>query len=1136
MQPHKFSYSEQERIYRRLNALVSSGAATFYKDACRLMEMDNPLESTTHLVGHLLREIESSLRSVLAPIAKPTIEESNLIKCPECKHKFHQPDEKPTHKDQIKAILKALEISEEGEIAKIWLALTGRKNDYALHSLAHRRDLAPPRTFDEEFRNFWKQIQLVLATVLDKFETRASAIWGELDKILLKTEPSNEDIKYLRLETPNSAFALGYFFERLESPAWLKPLQKAGFFANPPGMEIDNDSKSFSFPLWRQSQYLIKVSSHDPATVLDISQQLLELGSDNIGIYEDLAKAALKMPANDAARWVKQAIGWLKQQTNLYYSLPDTLGKLIAYLTLENQTDTAIELARVLLAVLPNEDSDSSSFSKPFIRFNEYYYHRIIKEHLSVLTEHQPNEVLILFCELLDRYLSLSYSTSEWRKYYDYSYSWCLTLNSNSWNLHGIKSLLAVSIWNIANHILERDQSQIRNLLQKLQSYRWQIFERIALLLMRRFPEKVSDIIVERLTKRDRFQYLGSHFDESHEHARLLQEQFKNLSIEAQNQIFQWLAEGPVDALKVDQEKRDGYIKHWQRDWLSIISDYLPPELKQLYEQLVQEIGAPISLDSVAVGNAGRSGSNSPKSGAELAQIAQDDMDELFTYLREWQPSKKLREKTRNGLAEELAQQVIIPNPQNFVSQIDRFKELDPEFMIWLLRGLKKALENSPSEQPPFLWQPVINFCTWMQENLHEIRNNSTSNGYYEWSRICDAIVELIQAGLLPKESNKIPLTLRNQVWQLLESLTNDPQLTPGFTTHYQGSNMGAYGDSINTVRGKAMYTVVWYASWIRQDANGNTTSQDFNDLPEVQQILEQHLDPRQDPSSAIRAVYGQMFPCLFNLASEWTLHNIDQIFPESPEFQWMFEAAWEGYIYNNVHADIFSVLRKKYNHAVEQLSVTNTTSGEQAEVVRGLTFHLLDLFWWKIIELGESDSLLEKFFANAYAYPREEFMDEIGWRLLNDDFEVNEELRQRLQKLLEWRLTQAKKFSIVEQASDLKYFSSWFASGKLDNQWAIAKLVDVFNLLGTVHNSRNFFEHLETLASTMPQDAIQLLCLMADSNQAGQWFLSHYRDRHRGILRAILQSEDEVAQKLARDLINRLLIPNLGDYRELIS
>ncbi len=107
---YQFKDAQQERIYIKLHSLVGRGASAFYRDACRLMEMDNSLESTTHLVGHLLREIESSLRSVLVPITTPTSGQSNRIKCPSCSHKFTLEPQKPSHKDEIIAILQAINI------------------------------------------------------------------------------------------------------------------------------------------------------------------------------------------------------------------------------------------------------------------------------------------------------------------------------------------------------------------------------------------------------------------------------------------------------------------------------------------------------------------------------------------------------------------------------------------------------------------------------------------------------------------------------------------------------------------------------------------------------------------------------------------------------------------------------------------------------------------------------------------------------------------------------------------------------------------------------------------------------------------------------------------------------------------
>ncbi|WP_409882141.1 hypothetical protein [Nostoc sp. DedQUE07] len=1088
------------------------------------MEMDNPFESTTHFVGHSLREIESSLRSVLKPILVPT----------ESKNQSSNDN----HKNEILGVLKTLEIPETSAVGKFWLKLPGRESEDGLHKRAHRNHLAPPRKIDENFESFWREINELLNVVLDKFETRASVIRENLDNLLKKSKPSGQDIDYLRLKTPNNAFALGYFFERLESPTWLKPLQKAGFFANPLGMETDAYSGSVWFPAWPQSQYLIKVAFHEPETVLEISKQLFELGSNNFRIYEDLAQAALKMPPDIAALWVKQAIGWLKKKTDLFGHLPDTFGKLIVRLiSIENQTHIAIELASELLAFLP-ESLESLSFRKPVIRFSEYYYDRILTEYVSVLAENQPHEVLTMLCELLNSYLNFSGLIQTNQIYEDHSYLWCPNIDSIERHYHGIKSILTDSILDVVKRISEADKNQVNNLLQKLQGYRWRIFDRIALHLIRQFPEQASEKIIERLTQRDRFQLLEKYFSYSHEHARLLKEQFNNLPSEAQNQIFQWLAEGPVDASEIEEDKRDSYIRHWQRDWLSIISDYLPLELKQLYDRLVQEIGPPISLDSVndRFSYTVRIGSGSPKSGAELAQMAQDNIDELFTYLREWQPSGDLGEKSRNGLALELAQQVIAPNPESFVNQIERFQELDSAFMEWLLRGLQQALKGSVSEQPLFSWQPVVNFCEWMQENLHEIRNKAISNGYSDWSRIRDAIVELIASGLSANESNKIPLTLRNQVWKLLQSAIDDPRVTPGFTPQYEGSNYSAYEASCNTVRGKAIRAVISYALWVRRDTNENAVSQDFNDLPEVQQILEQHLDPQQDPSSAIRAVYGNEFPHLLNLASEWALNNVDRIFPESPELQWMFEAAWEGYIDNDVFHAVFSVLKQKYDRALERSFVINPISRQQSEAGRVLCHHLLYLFLWKEVELTESDSLLKKFFANASADLRNEFMRQISHRLLYGNLQLNEELSQRLKELMEWRIAEANNSTFPnEQASDLKYFSWWLASGRFDNQWAMAQLINVFKLLGTVHRASNFFETLENLAPTFPQDVVECLSIIADSNQAREWFLSYPSGSYDGILRAVLQSQDEVAKSSAKDLINRLLSRSLGDYRNLL-
>ena len=57
----------QERVARRLLEQVAPGPAIFFRDACDLLAEGPARPSVTHLIAHLLREVEGAVRSVLEP-------------------------------------------------------------------------------------------------------------------------------------------------------------------------------------------------------------------------------------------------------------------------------------------------------------------------------------------------------------------------------------------------------------------------------------------------------------------------------------------------------------------------------------------------------------------------------------------------------------------------------------------------------------------------------------------------------------------------------------------------------------------------------------------------------------------------------------------------------------------------------------------------------------------------------------------------------------------------------------------------------------------------------------------------------------------------------------------------------------
>ena len=129
-EPLHFRDPRQQRIHNRLS-LIGPGPAAFYRDACRFMQVRASFETTTHLVGHLFREIESALRAVVKATTGPSEQPSKRV----------EPDK---HRREILAILKGLGIGETESIAQAWLRMAGQEHNEALHRRAHRDALSAP--------------------------------------------------------------------------------------------------------------------------------------------------------------------------------------------------------------------------------------------------------------------------------------------------------------------------------------------------------------------------------------------------------------------------------------------------------------------------------------------------------------------------------------------------------------------------------------------------------------------------------------------------------------------------------------------------------------------------------------------------------------------------------------------------------------------------------------------------------------------------------------------------------------------------------------------------------------------------------------------------------------------------------
>lgn len=309
----------QREILRRLQ-LVGGAPASYFRDACRLMAKEPELESQTHLVGHLLRELNSGLLAALRPMVPAESWPGDGADNAQAK--------------RIDAICDALRVPGEDNLRRSWTAFSRR-----LARLAHRGGLVAPRAVDRDFEEHWELGEAVLDTVTQRIEANYAENLPRIEQ-LARGEP---DIKAYRDTMLHSIVALDRFFS-LAGVEWLGPLRDDGAFNDPPPL-VANEDGMYVYPRWPQGQFLARVATDAPREVIEIGQSLK---TDNPEACESLVAAALNMEVSDAVSLVKPIGEWLRNP--IHWGLPFKVRDLIVRFVDASAVEEGLALMQPLVA------------------------------------------------------------------------------------------------------------------------------------------------------------------------------------------------------------------------------------------------------------------------------------------------------------------------------------------------------------------------------------------------------------------------------------------------------------------------------------------------------------------------------------------------------------------------------------------------------------------------------------------------------------------------------------------------------------------------------------------------------------------------------------------------------------------
>jgi uncharacterized protein YyaL (SSP411 family) len=938
---------------------------------------------------------------------------------------------------------------------------------------------------------------------------------GDLGRALrLWKEPTSSQVTKATNLMAN-AIQTRHFFDNLDNPSWIGPLKDAGLFENPPAAIHDYAKGTVGSPPWPQSQYLARMASLSPEAVHQVAMDLAE--GDNVLIHEDLADAALSMPADLAADFVPKAKEWLKSPYQLH--LPEKLGQLVRRLAEGGRSDEALDLALSLLELQPGPAGAANDVMsgppEPVARFNKFNYEQILEKDVPALLVQGQMRSLEMLSDLLESAIRYSHQSGQDVPPEDFSHLWRPAIHGHELNVDKtLRNSLVSAAVEAVEQIARSNPSKVPELVEAFERRGWHLFRRIALHLLRVWPEEATEQIKSHL--KDRHLFDDPHFH--YEYMMLLREHFSELTDEEQATILDWVSEGPkFDLWRSDfelsaadsstDEVLERYSRLWKLKRLTILEEVLPPEYRKLVDQITQEIGHPEHPEFVNYLPPGRSDPTTPKQGDDLHEMYAEDIVE---FLRDWRPSPGLGNPTVEGLARKLAA-VVAAEPVRFAASADRFQGLDAVYAWAALQGLREAAEGYEFE-----WRGVLELCRWVSTLALE-------EDPHRWAPARLEAARLLSAGF-SQGVGQMPFELRSKAWEALRPLTEGTDLV--VSSHARGSRpLGAGAPPNVSLIAESLHAVVRYALWVRRYLESTPNARQrlirgFKETPEVVKVLDTHLGPKANPTPAIQAVYGQWFPWLMLMDSRWTGERIGKIFPKDPDEADLRDAAWDAYIMASPPFDqLLEVLGPEYERAVDR------SREPSASVIGGvgpqhkLAEHLMVFFFRGKLSMEEPGGLLSRFFKNAPDELRAHAIAFVGHTVQAQQVELPGAFLMRLSSFWERRLQEAK-INPADHQAELAAFGWWVSSGKFDDGWALGQLLQVLELGATVAEPKAVVSRLAAVADRLPRQAVRCLAAILKREQHSVSVATWSEDA-KIVLDKAIQSRDSAARSAAIELLD---------------
>ena len=938
-----------------------------------------------------------------------------------------------------------------------------------------------------------------------------------------------------------------YFFERLQNPLWIAPLNELGVFKLTPPQGGANEYSQI--PNYPELRYLCNVCTAAPDEVVGI---LLDLpAKTNYRVCNLIIEIAIKLDFTKSEILldkISEGIGLsgtdMFMVHDLIRSWPCVNRKFLDFLKVlvefapDSRQKEKEEMRR-------KDPSDIFTSLTPHPKFDLYHYKEILINGVVPLATKAPLQIALVLRDAVYGMIQMGINQAELESSNE--------TDSTEWLLpqFGVchrtyddsREILINALVVVSERVFECDvESDIETFDRILRRERRGLFFRVrehlyAAHLTDQTLPWIKEIILHYEDYAERpYTYEFARM------ARLACEHFKErlLSPSELEGIVEKIKSGPSREREIlflgadfNETNFAKYTRHTHLRHLYPFASLLTGEALNYFKDLNAE--APVTDDSFTlIHGTTKSGFVSDKSPLSSEEMATKTDQELLEYITTWNDehfsdSESFIRISRPALANEFQKfflEKIAPDSQRVSFWL---KQKEETLFPKNLESIFSALCSYEYKTGFALVSRVFTLAQKILEHPEvEIDGDVDSHNETDvlgWISVRRAVKDFLKSCF--KDEINAPFSIRKDCLALLRTLCsqNDARLD---SKENDVLIIGEYlTDGINSTRGQSLELVFSCANWIRRYEKDD-------ELKDVLAILNSRLgSSAQIPLTLPEyAILGLHIENLCWMSASWVIEHKKSLFPDNNREAW--SVSFGTYIsYTSPKIPIFMILKEDYDYAVNHIERIDRADPSEKKQdknskVERLAQHIFILYLWGKCELGDKTGLIARFYQNtdtAREYWASLF-NYVGHTLSQSGSELEGELVTRVKAFFEWRLQS-------QCSEELQNFSFWLSSKCLDPKWrleAYAKTLD-FGL------GRDFFVNteLKTLRELLDEHpALVVECFLKLTRKltdTSAGFLDS--DNAKQILHVGFSRPEEKVRRQAEEARDNLLNRGRFDYLE---